>query len=271
MVVDFCIPDRGQPLMDAIAAWDKRAEDRHDRLFVPYVHHLLVGQGSRGHGQGGRAWRHHLQALHGLQGLADGQRRGDVRLVRALRRTRRDAACPRRERRPRRRPCRSYYLAKGITGPEGHALSRPPDVEGEAANRAIVLADQAGVPLYIVHTSCIEAHEAIRRARANRQARLRRAADPASRARRRRILQQGLAARRPPRHVAALPRQEEPGRSLERPARGFAAGRRDRPLRVHDQAEGIRPDGLHQDPERHRRVSKTGCPCSGPMASGRDA
>ena len=59
-----------------------------------------------------------------------------------------------------------HYLAKGVTGPEGHALSRPPEVEGEAANRAIMLADQAGVPLYIVHTSCIQAHEAIARARA---------------------------------------------------------------------------------------------------------
>src|SRR5258708_13427730 len=59
-----------------------------------------------------------------------------------------------------------HYMAKGVTGPEGHALSRPPDVEGEAANRAIMLADQAGPPLYIVHTSCIQAHEAIRRARA---------------------------------------------------------------------------------------------------------
>jgi dihydropyrimidinase len=58
-----------------------------------------------------------------------------------------------------------YYMAKGITGPEGHALSRPPEVEGEATNRAIILADQAGVPLYVVHTSCIQAHEAIRRAR----------------------------------------------------------------------------------------------------------
>ena len=60
-----------------------------------------------------------------------------------------------------------HYMAKGVTGPEGHALSRPPEVEGEATNRAIMLADQAGVPLYIVHTSCIEAHEAIRRARQN--------------------------------------------------------------------------------------------------------
>jgi dihydropyrimidinase len=38
-------------------------------------------------------------------------------------------------------------------------------VEGEATNRAIMIADMAGVPLYVVHTSCEEAHEAIRRAR----------------------------------------------------------------------------------------------------------
>src|SRR5210317_854419 len=56
-------------------------------------------------------------------------------------------------------------LAKGITGPEGHAYSRPPEFEGEAANRAITIADAAGVPLYIVHVSCEQAHEAIRRAR----------------------------------------------------------------------------------------------------------
>ena len=56
-------------------------------------------------------------------------------------------------------------LAKGITGPEGHAYSRPPEFEGEAANRAITIADAAGVPLYVVHVSCEQAHEAIRRAR----------------------------------------------------------------------------------------------------------
>src|SRR3984893_19324401 len=62
-----------------------------------------------------------------------------------------------------------HYMAKGVIGPEGHALSRPPAVEGEAANRAIMLADMAGCPLYIVHTSCREAHEAIARARARGQ------------------------------------------------------------------------------------------------------
>jgi len=56
-------------------------------------------------------------------------------------------------------------MAEGLTGPEGHAFSRPPEVEGEAANRAIMIADAAGVPLYVVHVSCEQAHEAIRRAR----------------------------------------------------------------------------------------------------------
>lgn len=54
---------------------------------------------------------------------------------------------------------------KGIAGPEGHPLSRPPEVEGEAANRAIRIAEVLKVPLYIVHNSCRQSLEAITRAR----------------------------------------------------------------------------------------------------------
>ncbi len=60
-------------------------------------------------------------------------------------------------------------LNRGITGPEGHPLSRPPEVEGEAANRAIRIAQVMDVPLYIVHNSCIESLEAITRARRDGQ------------------------------------------------------------------------------------------------------
>jgi len=54
---------------------------------------------------------------------------------------------------------------EGITGPEGHPLSRPPEVEGEAANRAIRIAEVLGVPIYVVHNSCRQSLEAITRAR----------------------------------------------------------------------------------------------------------
>jgi dihydropyrimidinase len=56
-------------------------------------------------------------------------------------------------------------LARGDTAPIHHALTRPPELEGEATNRAIQLARIAGAPLYVVHVTCREAVEPIRRAR----------------------------------------------------------------------------------------------------------
>lgn len=56
-------------------------------------------------------------------------------------------------------------LEQGITGPEAHPLSRPPAVEGEAAERAIRFAQTFHVPLYIVHNSCKDSVDAIARAR----------------------------------------------------------------------------------------------------------
>ncbi len=57
-------------------------------------------------------------------------------------------------------------LAAGHTEPHWHALTRPPEIEGEATNRAIQLAHVAGAPLYVVHVSCKEAVEPIAAARA---------------------------------------------------------------------------------------------------------
>src|SRR2546421_809414 len=56
-------------------------------------------------------------------------------------------------------------LAEGKTEPHYHALTRPPETEGEATNRAIQLARVAGSPLYVVHVSCAEAVEPIQLAR----------------------------------------------------------------------------------------------------------
>src|SRR5436305_597612 len=56
-------------------------------------------------------------------------------------------------------------LAAGHTEPKYHALTRPPETEGEATNRAIQLAHVAGCKLYVVHVSCRESVEPIELAR----------------------------------------------------------------------------------------------------------
>jgi dihydropyrimidinase len=56
-------------------------------------------------------------------------------------------------------------LARGEVEPKYHALTRPPETEGEATNRAVQLARVAGCRLYVVHVSCREAIEPIALAR----------------------------------------------------------------------------------------------------------
>ncbi|KAJ5074846.1 hydrantoinase/dihydropyrimidinase family member [Anaeramoeba ignava] len=60
-------------------------------------------------------------------------------------------------------------VERGIMGPEAHALSRPSYLEGEATNRALMIARLANAPLYVVHVSCKEASDAIMRAKQDGQ------------------------------------------------------------------------------------------------------
>lgn len=57
-------------------------------------------------------------------------------------------------------------VAAGKTDPKYHAQSRPPEIEGEATNRAVVMSGLTGCPLYVVHMTCEPAIEALRRGRA---------------------------------------------------------------------------------------------------------
>jgi len=55
--------------------------------------------------------------------------------------------------------------ARGERAPKYHALTRPARAEAEGTNRALALAEMAGVPVYIVHLSAAEALERVMEAR----------------------------------------------------------------------------------------------------------
>src|SRR4029079_2903701 len=56
-------------------------------------------------------------------------------------------------------------VAAGQLGPEFHPVSRPSSLEGEATNRALMMARIHGATAYIVHMTCREAVEALVRAK----------------------------------------------------------------------------------------------------------
>ncbi len=168
MVVDFCIPSHGQKLMDAWADWDRRSAT----AATDYAYHMCIVSWSDAIrtemaevvAKGVTTFKHFMAYKGALmvndeEMFASFKRCAELGAMPLVHAENGDVVAA----------LQAELMASGITGPEGHGYSRPPEVEGEAANRAIMLADQAGVPLYIVHTSSIPAHEAIRRARANGQ------------------------------------------------------------------------------------------------------
>ena len=56
-------------------------------------------------------------------------------------------------------------VARGCLGPQFHPVSRPSPVEGEATERALMMADLHGATAYIVHMTCKEAVHALERAK----------------------------------------------------------------------------------------------------------
>ena len=56
-------------------------------------------------------------------------------------------------------------VSDGHTEPKWHGLTRPTRMEAEGVYRSIAIAEVADVPLYIVHLSCSDALEEVKRAR----------------------------------------------------------------------------------------------------------
>lgn len=164
MVVDFALPAPGQSLLDALQAWDNRSARAH----CDYSFHMAVTWWSeqvfeemKAVTERGINTFKHFMAYKGSLMVNDDEmfhsfrRCAELGAVAMVHAENGDLVAE----------LSARLLAEGNSGPEAHAYSRPAQLEGEATNRAITIADMAGVPLYVVHTSCEEAHEAIRRAK----------------------------------------------------------------------------------------------------------
>jgi dihydropyrimidinase len=165
MVVDFALPSPGQGLHDALQMWHNKST----RANCDYSYHMAVTwwgeqvfdeMKSVIEKEGITTFKHFMAYKGALmvnddEMFASFKRLAELGGIALVHAENGDVVAELQRR----------LLEEGNTGPEAHAYSRPPQVEGEATNRAIMIADMAGVPLYVVHTSCEEAHEAIRRAR----------------------------------------------------------------------------------------------------------
>ena len=168
-IIDFVIPNPQQPLMDAYHQWrgwaEKSATDYGFHVAVTWWSDAVHADMERlVKDEGINSFKHFMAYKNAI--MCD-----DETLVNSFKRALELGAMPT----VHAENGELVYLLQaevakmGITGPEGHPMSRPPMVEGEAANRAIAIADVLGVPIYIVHVSCIESAEAIARARARGQ------------------------------------------------------------------------------------------------------
>ncbi|MFP4239709.1 MAG: dihydropyrimidinase [Rhodosalinus sp.] len=164
MVVDFALPQPGQGLMDAIRMWDNKST----RANCDYSFHMAITWwGEQVFNEMKEATERGINTFKHFMAYKGALMVNDDELFASFQRVKELGGIPlvHAENGDVVADLQQKYLAEGNNGPEAHAYSRPPEVEGEAANRAIMIADMAGVPLYIVHVSCEEAHEAIRRAR----------------------------------------------------------------------------------------------------------
>lgn len=167
MVVDFCLPDPGQSLLDALKRWDNKSTrancDYSFHMSVTWWGEQVFDEMKTVVEEKGINTFKHFMAYKGALMVNDDEMFASFQRCAAL------GALPlvHAENGDVVAAMQAKLMDEGNNGPEGHAYSRPPSVEGEATNRAIIIADMAGNPLYVVHTSCEQAHEAIRRARQN--------------------------------------------------------------------------------------------------------
>jgi len=153
MIIDFVIPQKGQPLMDAYNQWRSWADEK---VCCDYSFHCAITYWDDTVEEqmkqlcsdevGINSFKMFM-AYKDVMMLRDNEMIEVFKVCRQIGALAQvhaengDAIAENQER----------LLAKGVTGPEGHPLSRPEEIETEAVMRACTMANQLDCPLYVVH------------------------------------------------------------------------------------------------------------------------
>jgi dihydropyrimidinase len=168
-IIDFVIPNPQQSLMEAYQTWRGWAE----KAAADYGFHVAITwwDDSVHRDMGTLATEHGVSSFKHFMAYKNAIMCDDEALVSSFTRCMELGALPtvHAENGELVFRLQKQLIAHGITGPEGHPLSRPPAVEGEAANRAIRIAEVLGTPVYVVHVSAEQSLQAIARARGEGQ------------------------------------------------------------------------------------------------------
>ncbi|WP_158737963.1 dihydropyrimidinase [Alteribacillus sp. YIM 98480] len=165
-IIDFCLTDKNKPLEDSIQTWHMKSKDK---AVIDYSFHLMIGEMNEkvmeqlpaiidNHGITSfkvfMAYKNVFQADDEtlFQTLLAAKDLGALVMVHA-------------ENGDVIHYLTEKALAEGKIEPIHHALTRPPEIEGEATGRAAQLTDLADSQLYVVHVSCEEAVQKIAEAR----------------------------------------------------------------------------------------------------------
>lgn len=164
-IVDFAIQSHGHTMQEAFETWLGKAEGR---ATIDYSFHMIVSEASSDRlremqamvDQGITSFKM-FTAYPGVFMVDDGgifralQRSGEIGALMAMHAENGSVIDVLVE----------QALARGETAPKYHALTRPPEMEGEATHRVITIAAIARAPIYIVHLSASQALDAVMAAR----------------------------------------------------------------------------------------------------------
>ncbi|MFD4707083.1 dihydropyrimidinase [Gottfriedia sp. NPDC058432] len=167
-IIDFCLTNKGESLQKAIETWHEKSKNK---AVIDYSFHLMIGEINdevlqelpRVIEKEGitsfkvfMAYKNVFQADDATlyRTLLAAKEYGALVMVHAENGDVVDYLI-------------NQALAEGKVEPIYHALTRPPEVEGEATGRAATLTGLANSQLYVVHVTCAEAVEKITEARNN--------------------------------------------------------------------------------------------------------